>query len=533
MKKITAALLALILIVSVLALPVSATGDILLIASNPNANKQQDVFVTSFKTCNDPENYLKLDIEGTALKFSGMVMNPEIKYLYVLFGNEKSLIEVIHGSRFNVKYDLSDIKYTSLEFEVYTGRSKTSEFISAFYGRDIVLEKRNGEWGIVIDRNVYESNKKIMAGWVDEKSSLEIHVSERVERAAKLATADLESDYDKARAIHGYVADLLHYDLDYANHKSPSTYVAAEEVFDKKIAVCEGYTNLTIALLRSIGIPAIFVEGYALGIDSVNYDWDKIDFTSSNHSWVEAYVDGRWVVMDPTWDSKNTYENGKKVEIKSDFYRFFDMSDEMLASNHLIISRPNVFGQKGISDWALPEAKEAYRYGLITSDCVVAMPDAITRLEFCDLVMNMLSVKLGKSVEKILADKNLTINDKAFVDTDYYNILAANALGIVNGKEEGKFDPEGTIKRQEAAAMLQRSAVNVLGVEKPNSTPITFTDEETFASWGRDAISFVSASADKNGRKVMGGKEAGKFAPNDLYTKEQSVLTILRLYTAY
>jgi len=533
MKKITAALLALILIVSVLALPVSAAGDIILIAPNPNANKQEDVFVKSFRTCNDPEDYLNLEFEGSTLKFSGVVMNPEIKYLYVLFGNEKSLIEVIHGSRFNVKYDLSDIKYTSLEFEVYTGRSKTSEFISAFYGRDIVLEKHNGEWGISIDRNVYESNNKISAGWVDEKSSLEIHVPERIERAAKLATANLENDYDKARAIHEYVADLIYYDLDYANHKSPSTYVTAEEVFDKEIAVCEGYTNLTIALLRSLGIPAIFVEGYALGINTSAESWDDVDLTSSNHAWVEAYVDGRWIVMDPTWDSKNTYESGKKTTVKSDFYRFFDMSPEMLASTHLILSRPNVFGQKGISDWALPEAKEAYRYGLITSDCIVAMPDAITRLEFCDLVMNMLSVKLGKSVEKILADKNLKVNENAFVDTDYYNILAANALGIVNGKEEGKFDPDGTIKRQEAAAMLQRSAVNVLGVEKPNSSAVEFTDADTFADWGRDAINFVSASMDKNGRKVMGGKEAGRFAPNDLYTKEQSVLTILRLYTAY
>lgn len=532
MKRIVAVFLLLAMLVSTLVFTVSADG-MILIAPNPNASKQNDMFVTTFKTCNDPEDYLQLDIEGETLKLSGMIMNPDIKYLCVPFAGENVVIKLLHGSRFTAKFDLTKIKNTELEFSVYTGTDLKKEFVSAFYGSDIVLEKRGGEWGIVIDRNVFESNEKISAGWVDEKSQTEIHAPERIERAAKLATADLENDYDKARAIHEYVANLIHYDLDYANHLSPSTYVTAEEVFDKEIAVCEGYSNLTIALLRSVGIPAIFVEGYALGINGNASDWDRVDKTSSNHAWVEAYVDGRWIVMDPTWDSKNTFEGGKKTEMKSDFYRFFDMSPEMLASTHLIIARPNVFGQKGISDWALPEAQEAYRYGLITGDCVVAMPDAITRLEFCDLVMNMLSVKLGKSVEKILSEKNLTVNEKAFVDTDYYNILAANALGIVNGKEAGKFDPDGTIKRQEAAAMLQRSAVNVLGVTKPNSSSVEFTDADTFADWGRDAINFVSASMDKNGRKVMGGKEAGRFAPNDLYTKEQSVLTILRLYTAY
>ncbi len=532
MKRILAALLSVLMLMSALAFTAVA-DNVILIAPNPAANKQSDILVTELRTSNDPEEYFELHVEDDTLKLSGVVNNTDIKYLCVPFAGENVVIQLLHGSRFTAKFDLTKIKGSELEFSVYTGKDLRSEFISVFYGRDIVLKKQDESWGIVINRNTYESNVKAMAGWIDEKSNIESDIPEKIVRAANTITQDLEGDYAKARAIHEYVADLLYYDYEYANLRTNKTNVTASDVFDNEIAVCEGYANLTIALLNAVDIPAVFIEGYALGINSSATDWDNAKISKANHAWVEAYVDGAWIVMDPTWDSKNSYEGGEKTKLKTDFYRFFDMTPEMLASTHLVLSRPNVFGQKGISDWALPESQEAYRYGLITGDCLVAMPDAITRLEFCDLVINMLSVKLGKSIDKILADKNVKINPKAFVDTDYYNILAANALGIVNGKEEGKFDPNGTIKRQEAAAMLQRSAVNVLGVKKPNSSAVEFTDAETFADWGRDAINFVSASMDKNGRKVMGGKEEGKFAPNDLYTKEQSVLTILRLYTAY
>jgi hypothetical protein len=286
-------------------------------------------------------------------------------------------------------------------------------------------------------------------------------------------------------------------------------------------------------MLHSVGIPAVFVEGYALGVGNSVVGWEGADTLSSNHAWVEAFVDGRWVVMDPTWDSNNTLINGKKEAFKTDFYRFFDVSVEMLSVGHKVIRRPNVFGNNGVSSWALEECQKAWQSGLVTQSVRYTMTDAISREEFCELLMNMLSKKLGLSVMDILTVKNAMIDTSVFDDTSSEYVFAANALGIVNGKGGKTFDPKGTIKRQEAAAMLQRAAVNVLGVSEANSTAIEFSDSDTFDDWGRDAIAFVSASVDNNGRKVMGGKEEGRFAPHDLYTKEQSVLTVLRLFNAY
>ncbi|MCB2339560.1 transglutaminase domain-containing protein [Clostridium estertheticum] len=58
--------------------------------------------------------------------------------------------------------------------------------------------------------------------------------------------------------------------------------------------------------MRMAGIPCRVVIGYAIG---VNYQsWETVNHANSNHTWNEALVDGRWVIMGSTWDSINKYE---------------------------------------------------------------------------------------------------------------------------------------------------------------------------------------------------------------------------------
>lgn len=92
-------------------------------------------------------------------------------------------------------------------------------------------------------------------------------------------------------------------------------------------------------LLRSIGIPCIKVKGYALGISSEGkWTSSNINTSESNHTWNEAYIDNRWIIIDATWSSNNRYENGQYIKNKPDS-KYFDMSDELLAKSHLIITR--------------------------------------------------------------------------------------------------------------------------------------------------------------------------------------------------
>lgn len=183
------------------------------------------------------------------------------------------------------------------------------------------------------------------------------------------------------------------------------------------------------------------------------------------------------------------------------------------------------------SQWAVPDIEKATSLKLIPQQMQGNYRENITRADFCKLAMNFLVRKTGKSVEELLKDNNTTIRYDAFTDTSDKEILAANALGIVNGIGNGKFNPNGLISRQEAAVMLMRTAA-VLGVTETGGEPVIFTDRDTFVEWARDAIAFVSSLKDKNNNAIMGGIGNGMFSPRGNYTREQSYVTILRLFNA-
>ena len=108
----------------------------------------------------------------------------------------------------------------------------------------------------------------------------------------------------------------------------------------------------------------------------------------------------------------------------------------------------------------------------------------------------------------------------AFTDTDDYNILAAYALGIVNGIGNKIFKPDGTITRQEATTMLHCIA-QALGTKKAFESGVSFSDAEDIAKWPKESIIFISFVTDPtSGDRVMGGTGNNNFSPLNSYTRE-------------
>ena len=91
------------------------------------------------------------------------------------------------------------------------------------------------------------------------------------------------------------------------------------------------------ALCRAEGIPCNVVTGYALGV-SGDTKWtdENIATDEQNHAWNEVYVDGRWVIVDTTWDSGNKIENGMWID-GSVSHLYFDANLQFFSSNHRII----------------------------------------------------------------------------------------------------------------------------------------------------------------------------------------------------
>ena len=158
-----------------------------------------------------------------------------------------------------------------------------------------------------------------------------------IKELAEEITEGINNEYDQVKAIHDWVAGNIYYDHDGVRYNQRGRNDTMDTL-DRRIAVCQGYAELTASLLRSIGIPARMANGYALGASAGGATWETANLSSSNHAWNEAYVDGRWIVMDATWNSTNKYENG---ELTSGSIRstYFDISIEALSNTHKIFDR--------------------------------------------------------------------------------------------------------------------------------------------------------------------------------------------------
>ncbi|MCD7903280.1 MAG: S-layer homology domain-containing protein [Oscillospiraceae bacterium] len=184
------------------------------------------------------------------------------------------------------------------------------------------------------------------------------------------------------------------------------------------------------------------------------------------------------------------------------------------------------------SDWAMDEVSAAISLGLVRQSFQRGYTENITRGDFCALVIDLIEAKTGQEIDDFLSEKGVSRESGAFTDSSSAEVLAASALGIVNGRGNGIFDPDAGITRQEAAKMLT-AAANVLGMDTPNGSAISFADADSFTAWGAESIAFISAVNDKtSGLSVMGDVGDSRFDPNGGYTRQQAYITMLHLYRA-
>jgi len=103
---------------------------------------------------------------------------------------------------------------------------------------------------------------------------------------------------DQARAIERYLPSNYAYTLDLAG-PAPADPLA-HFLFERRAGHCEYFAAAMTILLRSLGIPARYVNGF-LGGDYNDLGGDYIIRARNAHSWVEAYFPGYgWVTFDPT-----------------------------------------------------------------------------------------------------------------------------------------------------------------------------------------------------------------------------------------
>ncbi len=160
-------------------------------------------------------------------------------------------------------------------------------------------------------------------------------VDELMITTAEEITIGCSSDYERIKAIHDWVSENIYYDKDYLDGTTQNTNINAYSVLKNKYAVCSGYANLTKDLISALGIPCKEVIGFALGYGDEKR-WEDVDLFNvvPNHVWNEAYVDGRWVIIDTTWDSQNRYSEGVFTTGNGSSSLYFDVSMPFFSLTH-------------------------------------------------------------------------------------------------------------------------------------------------------------------------------------------------------
>ncbi len=134
-------------------------------------------------------------------------------------------------------------------------------------------------WGNL--NSTYESDIKTFLG-VDELTVWTPYMKAKAEDIVDGS----ESVMDAAKRLTNWVHSSLTYDRDFWEVTS-----TAEKTFCSRKGVCDEFTNLFIAMSRSVGIPTRYVEGLVYSGEEWNF-----------HAWAEVYVDGEWVSIDPTYN---------------------------------------------------------------------------------------------------------------------------------------------------------------------------------------------------------------------------------------
>ncbi len=141
--------------------------------------------------------------------------------------------------------------------------------------------------------------------WVrDQYLQVPSSVPMRVRNLAREIVGDAATPYDKAVRIERWLRDNIAYD---ENLPAPPEGMEASDyvLFEVRRAYCNYYATAMVMLLRSLGVPARVVVGYANGEPSgASSDFENVWYAvrdRDSHMWVEVFFpEYGWVEFEPT-----------------------------------------------------------------------------------------------------------------------------------------------------------------------------------------------------------------------------------------
>jgi transglutaminase-like putative cysteine protease len=169
---------------------------------------------------------------------------------------------------------------------------------------------------------------------------------------AQAITKNKTNDRDRSQAIHTWVTKNIAYDVEtyFAGTYRTNYPTDAISVLKNGKSICQGYSSVIAALHRAIGIPAKIVTGITINItdsdENVNPIWESAlkNKTYGEHAWNEVLIDGKWEVLDATWDSGYVNFETKQFKFKNpekDGYKYLFPKLDSFSRDHRKLSETN------------------------------------------------------------------------------------------------------------------------------------------------------------------------------------------------
>ncbi|BEU87945.1 hypothetical protein TAMA11512_14090 [Selenomonas sp. TAMA-11512] len=177
------------------------------------------------------------------------------------------------------------------------------------------------------------------------------------------------------------------------------------------------------------------------------------------------------------------------------------------------------------SSWAQAELTDAYILGIVPDKLVASdMQAPISRVEFASIVVAAYELLNKTSIFAMPAD--------TFRDTKDADARKVSAIGVMKGTSNGRFFPDNTVSREDAAVILsslykeirqpgwRRYEMQMVGERR-------FADDSDISPHARESVYFMR----KYG--VMKGLGDNQFAPKLEMNREQSILLVLRMFKEF
>jgi len=164
------------------------------------------------------------------------------------------------------------------------------------------------------------------------------------------------------------------------------------------------------------------------------------------------------------------------------------------------------------STWAHDSITQAITLGLVPQSLQNHYTNNITRAEFTAIAVLLYETITGREIQG-----RVTFNDTADI-----NVQKAAYIGIVTGTGNNNFSPDMQFNREQAATIITRLAE---AIGQPLSAAIpAFADNAQISTWASAQSGQVQAAG------IMQGIGGNRFYPQGTFTREQSIITILRLF---